>query len=123
MFDGYLLVAETGGRTAVFGPWFGRRGDNGVFTAEVVDDDFQSQQGSLNVSVFHKNSEDTGDGTLAGTAMKLSQAERKATTVDGLKELVRYKFELANDDAGSSAQVHAIFRMLAPSWFDSATVS
>ncbi len=76
------------------------------------------------VELFTKNSEDSGDGQNAdssGTPQSITASSAGRTTAEwlaagtiSLLELVRYRFRVT----GSNAFDWALFRMLAPVWFD-----
>jgi hypothetical protein len=65
----------------------------------------------LSTSLLMKNSEDTGDGVIKGTALETTAVGRDSKEFTGLDELVRYKFEMSAGD-------RVMFRMLSPVWFD-----
>ncbi len=120
MFESQLLFGAGGDGAEVFSPWFPRQGDNAICTLEVV----RISGASIQVELFTKNSEDTGDGALVTPASGTGDITR--TTVGresnewegGLEELVRYKFTVAD-----ATTKWVLFRMLPPVWFDSADAS
>jgi len=119
MFDAQLLFpgASPGTGIKVYSPWFPRQGDSLRATAELV----HVNGATLKVTVFSKNTEDTGDGTNADAGTTITLAAAGRTTAEWtsgtatLKELVRYRFEVT----GTLVSDWVLFRMLAPVWFDS----
>lgn len=116
MFDAQMLIT-TGTDYSVFSPWMPRGGDNLRATLEVVK---RGSSATVTVRVFTKNSEDTGDGadadsamTLAGGAAGRYVAEWASNSSKGAKEMVRYKFTVS----GAAAD-WTLFRMLPATWFD-----
>ncbi len=97
---------------SVFSPWMPRQGDDLRVTAELVD----KATANLEVRVFHKNREDTTNGTDAdaSTTITLSSVGRADAEWTGLEELVRYKFT----STGTTASHYVLFRILSPVWFD-----
>lgn len=103
MFDAQTITLQGTGSanpsTVLYSPWFPRGGDYGIFTLEVAKMSDTSSTFSLKVEFFHKNTSDTGDGsvipsndiTIAGNASSF-RASKDVTA--GFKELVRYKFTL-----------------------------
>jgi len=72
----------------VWGVWIPRRGDNAVFTMEVV----ANFGALLTAELFEKNYNETGDGTTSGLTMEFDQRpERLSITKLGAKELVRFR--------------------------------
>ena len=66
MIDAQTLVttAPSGGSSVtMFSPWFQRGGDVATFTAEVAAIAGTSTGATLTVRAFHKNADETGDGT------------------------------------------------------------
>jgi hypothetical protein len=67
------------------------------------------------VKVFHKNTEDPGPGSeKTGTWTTISGNFEEAK-FEGLKEMVRFKF--------SASSSWVLFRMLQPTWFDTAEIT
>ena len=119
MLLGSLLLAGTtpplDGTT--FTPWMPRLADNAIFTYEVVR--FYKTAGPppptfnpFDVKIFHKNSEDLGEGEDAGATWVQSDNIHR-TTLTGLKELVRYRIHCDTVDVGG------VYRILEPTWFNS----
>ncbi len=127
MFAAQTLMTES--LVEVYSPWFPRGGDHARFTVDVVSMG-QSGGGSPEVTVraWTKNTEETGDGanadatvSIVRTATGRTTAEWLSTSTAGLKELVRYKFTVANtSDMGRG---WALFRMLPPVWFNAEAVT
>lgn len=117
MFEAQLLYGSgsvTPTNTVVYSPWFSRRADNALFTLDVV---AISASASITVRAFHKNTEDTGDGTLVGTIATRTTSGRTTTSIAGLKEQVRYEYSV-----GSGTSKWVMFRMLAPAWYEDVRV-
>jgi hypothetical protein len=116
MFEAQLLHGASDPFVIVYSPWFPRGGDNARFTLEIVAVGNVSGSVALQVDIYHKNSEDTGDGGVHTSNLfsgLTSAAGRSTQEVEALKELVRYRYVVKD---GSSDWV--LFRMLPPVWFD-----
>lgn len=121
MFEAQLLVTNSGSYS-VFSPWMARGGDGMLVTVDVAE---VSGGPTLDIEVFTKNTEDTGEGENAKTTgtQKISVDTTGSASDDWvsgvadveLKELVRYKFTLTSSE---SAGEWILFRMLSPVWFD-----
>lgn len=121
MFEAQILMKGC----TVYSPWFPRQADSVRITAELI----ARSGATLKVELFTKNKEDVGDGTNADSAgsptnITLSSAGRATTewlsrSTIGLKEIVRFKFTVT----GTYDYDWALFRMLAPVWFDSVSTS
>lgn len=98
---------------SVFSPWMARGGDNAIFTADVAGLD--GVDSWLEVTAFTKNTEDPGDGTALVTGIKGDSIGRTNVEYLGLKELVRYQFQV-NERSGDGSR--SLFRMLTPVWFN-----
>ena len=116
MFEAQLLIS-TGTDYVLYGPWVQRGGDNVRATVDVVAKD----TASVTISLFTKNTEDTGDGTdadntvtLSGSSVGRTTAEWRSSSTKGPKELVRYRYTVSG-----TAGKWILFRMLAPIWWDS----
>lgn len=106
MIDARLLMAGS----AVYTPWVPRGGDNLRATLDVVD---LGTSGEITVSVWTKNSEDTGDGSDANGSVSITRSSVGRTTQEwegDAKEWVRYKIVVNGN--------WVLFRMLEPVWFD-----
>ena len=105
-----FLAQHMPGGGGLYSPWMGRQGDNIIVTIERIASDFQ-----LSVEVFHKNSDETGNGTKLGlTALDASSNGVFSKEFNDVKELVRYKYVPRSSDSRDLA----FFRMLEPVWFD-----
>ena len=115
MFQGQILM----GGTAVYSPWFERKGDNVIFTYDLI-----AKNGSdLLVTVFEKNHDQTAgeqvqNPSSPSTPFTVNTVGQASNDHENLKEMVRYKFE----PSSSNASHWVLFRVLSPSWFDSAKV-
>ena len=115
MFEAQLLRANANSSTLVYSPWMPRGADSAILTVDLVALDSGSK---VTVEVFHKNSEDTGDGTLfSGVSAVRNSKGRTSSTWAGLKELVRYRFTCNSELEDTASWI--LFRMLPPVWFDS----
>ncbi len=118
MFDSQLLITKSdGSAVSVFSPWVSRGGDYVLATLDLVQTNMGSLLGALDVRVFHKNSQDSGDGSQVGSTPISRDTPGRTTTEFGpVKELVRYKFTISA--IGMEATGWALFRILSPVWFD-----
>jgi hypothetical protein len=112
MFEGQLLFKGT----SVYSPWFPRRGDILRATGELIK---ATTNGTLEIHVFTKNSEETTNGDDANVSTHIDftagDVAKSATWGPGeLEEMVRYKFIAS----GSADTDWVVFRMLPPSWSD-----
>lgn len=106
------------------GDWIPRQADNIILFAEEIDISNTSGTVTLTIQLYHKNTDEVGDGTSVGSPIVLdgSSPKFKSTQVEGLKELVRVAV-LAVGDADASyvfGWIH--YRILSPIWYDSASV-
>lgn len=109
MHIGHTLLSDT----KVFSPWFPREADNAVFSYEQI----KLTGDAFNVKVYHKNTEDTGDGSDTGVSFsQIGSTDIYSTTATGLKELIRFSVEVTGDWSGGSKFV--VYRMLAPTWYN-----
>ncbi|MBK8977630.1 MAG: hypothetical protein IPM29_17105 [Planctomycetes bacterium] len=115
MFDAQLMITESDGASvSLYSPWMNREGDRVLATLDLVE---LHPDGRLQVSVYHKSAEDSGDGDPAsGTAITRTSAGRTTSEFGPLKEFVRYKFTCESD--GEGTQAWTLFRMLRLAWFD-----
>jgi len=90
----------------VFSPWLSREADNAIFSYEIIK---SGGTPTFTVTVWHKNEEDTGEGdSLTATFSEIvSGSGIYAATVTGLKELVRFEY-----DVTGSPGDYILFRML-----------
>ena len=88
-----------------------RRGaDNGIFAYEEI----AASGGSLQVKIFHKNSEEAGPGSeVASIFGQIATSGVFQAEVSALKELVRY--QVIATGSGSS---WVLYRTLGTSWYD-----
>ena len=119
MFEGQFVSAKSASYS-LYSPWMGRGGNGLRATLDLIENESGCE---IMVEVYTKDSEDSGAGSNAdsgGTVfIKRNSAGRSTVewlgTTSGavqLKEMVRYKFTVT-DGTG-----WALFRMLAPVWFD-----
>jgi len=120
----------------VLSPWFPREADNAIFSWEKIQD---SGSVGLTVTVWHKTTEETGEGTqITGSWSTDGDISYKKFT--GLRELVRFEYTASApgsvvqgtvlEPGGAGAEVNVPiaaadigwvkFRMLAPTWFNTA---
>lgn len=111
----YLMTKESEGGRPVFSPWQQRGGDKIIYTIDIV----EAVGATILVELFHKNSEDTGDGTSTGSSIGptavLDRTFKEFT--GGLKELFRYKMTVFASTGGELGWV--LSRMLPAVQFDS----
>lgn len=110
-----LLAHSEGESMSVFTDWMPRGGDRAVFTAELI----TVIGATMTVTVFHKNSEETGPGTSAGPVVSsTSTLGLHPAEIGPLKEMVRYEITVTS----SSGLGAILYRMHSPTWFDVARV-
>lgn len=135
MYTGHFLM----GGANILSPWFSREADNAIFSWEQI----QTMGGvTLAVTVWHKNTEEIGQGTGITGAWNTDGAI-SYKEFSGLKELVRFEFSastfsnnvvgVVQNPGGTGADVNTLlsetdigwimFRMLAPTWFNAANAS
>lgn len=109
-----IVALDTSG-TVYYTPWFPKGADNGVFTMEKTIDNLATAP--VSVTVYTKNAEDEGSapGSAVGTFSTLSGAFHEVNCT-GLKDLVRFVLNFRASAAGQGA----VFRFLAPTWYDTA---
>jgi hypothetical protein len=114
MHLGRLLCGDQGA-VRVRTDWMARGADNAVMTVELI----QAIAADLSVVVVHKNAEETGPGTSAGTLVALtSTLGLHSQTFTGLKDLVCFEVEVEENAGGSMGGV--LYRFLPSTWFDTA---
>lgn len=108
-----MIIGQTVFGGTYFSPWFPRRGDAAVFSAEVI---ALAASGTLQMGVQTKNSEDVdtapsgaSSGTL-GVTNAIVGTTVGTVSVVGMKELVRFFYLVS----GTTQWVH--FRVLPPAW-------
>jgi hypothetical protein len=111
-----MIIGQTlhAGTTA-YSPWFGRGGDVGEFTCEIID---TTANVNVAITIETKNSEDIDSAAVppsSGATFSAISAGLKKTSALGFKELVRFKYTISFDTGGSIVDyVH--LRMLYPQW-------
>jgi hypothetical protein len=122
MLDAKVLatVLDEGLPVEVWGVWIPRRGDNAIFSMEVV----YNYGTMVTAELFMKDYDDAGDGSATGQSFAFDVATgRQSITQLGAKELVRVKMTLNRGDGLSVDDVGVIlFRFLEPVWFESVKV-
>lgn len=109
---------------SVLGGWMNRQADNARFSFQVIDyGGAASPTVTITIRVYHKNADETGDGTLITsptitfTAGTDANGAVKVDTWSGLKELVRFEYVV------TGTQGHWVhFQHLAPVWFNTPNV-
>lgn len=119
MMDAKVLAtsSKAGDSYVVWGVWIPRRGDNVIFTVEVV----ANFGTTFSVQLFEKNYDEPGDGSdaLVGTAFPETTGRLSFTKL-GAKELIRVRLEVANV-SGSVPDGDVgllLYRFLQPVWFE-----
>jgi hypothetical protein len=125
MFDSQTILAASTAATVLYSPWFPRGGDHAIFGLEVQGWSESNAGTKLKIEVFHKKREDSGDGAIAGVSgtdhitIESDDSTPWRSTRDwgsvGFYDLVRFKITFT----ANSATQWAIFRILAPIWYDS----
>jgi hypothetical protein len=121
----------------VYSDWFPRQGDDMILRVELIDQSSSGTSLDVDVAVFTKNTEDTGDGaavTAASPSINSVTMEAVSSPADqaaliktiyvqsdanGLKELVRVKCSASNGNAGDWLEL----RIHAPIFFNGAEVT
>lgn len=123
----WIVGSNASGVTPVeiYSPWFPRGADNAIFTMEVIADvnPAGTNKLGLDVDVFEKNTEDVGDGAVvSGSTFSTMNTVGfyKTPVIEGLKELVRFKYSFAPTGTGVIVAA-ALYRMLPPTWFSDAS--
>lgn len=93
MLIGQSLLTGTSDPTFTYYSAWGSRGANaGVFVMEVL---FASGSFDLDIAIEHKNTEDADSAAAtAATFTTITSTGTFTQSASGLKELVRYKYEL-----------------------------
>jgi hypothetical protein len=118
MFDLQLLYVNRDGYS-LYSPWMERQGD---LMALILSMDQFLGAPTLKLDVFHKNSDETGDGTATGATITVAASVVPGSTIaSGLKELVRYKFTVLPSTESGTDGDWCLFRVLDPTWFDAAS--
>lgn len=117
MHIGRQLLTPDSSSRSVFSEWMPRGGDSAVFPSELI----TVFAADFTVEVYHKNSEETGSGSLVGTIVSGQTAVGQSrATIGSLKELVRYRVTVTGAGTGTASTGAVLYRMLAPTWFDKA---
>lgn len=113
MIDATLLFAGT----VVYSPWFPRQADMLRVTAECV----AVNNTSLEIELYTKNPEDTGDGlavdvnvSITLSAAGRSTAEWKTVNEPGVEQLLRFRYTVGTE----ASNEWILFRLLPAVWFD-----
>jgi hypothetical protein len=102
--------------TVVYTPWFARQGDDITSVFEVIAIT-PNNQAKLEVELFHKNTNETGQGSSAGTGSSLTAVDVASFHNDTLKMLLRYKVTLTHGTSPDTDHVFFChFRILEPSF-------
>lgn len=116
MIDATLLFDGS----TVYSPWFPRQADMLRVVAECV----ALNGAALTITLYTKNSDETGDGANVDTAVSITlntigrnaPAEwRTISGQEGVQQLLRFRYEIA----GGSPNDWILFRLLPAVWFDS----
>jgi hypothetical protein len=121
MIDAKVLATGPRGSDpiTVWGVWIPRRGDNTIFTLEVVG----NYSTLLTAELFQKDYADPGDGTSASASTSFnSSTGRQSFTKLGCKEVVRVKLTLEPAGVQSGEVGLVLFRFLQPVWFEAVKV-
>ena len=114
MIDATFLFAGT----VVYSPWFPRQADMLRVTAECV----AVNNTSLEIELYTKNQEDTGDGepvddTVSITLSAAGRSTAEWKTVggkEGVQQLLRFRYTVGTDPTNE----WILFRLLPAVWFD-----
>lgn len=110
MHTGHTLLSDT----KVFSSWFPREADNAVFSYQQIK---LTDGAGFTVKVYHKNTEETGDGTdTTASFSEIGSTGIFTAPVTGLKELIRFSYEVTGD--WSTGKKYVVYRMLAPTWYN-----
>ena len=124
MFTGTQLLCLGTGAKTYDTPWFPASAENAYFTYEIIQSNFGtgSPAGSLVIKVYTKNREDSGSEG-PGSPYTFSQIGSTAfyeAHCTGLLELVRFEIILTAGATPPTGQEGVCYRILAPTWYDSA---
>lgn len=123
MIDGKILAtraSDEDGPLEVWGVWIPRKGDNLLFTLEVV----KNYHTTLTAEMFERNYDEVGDGLFAGESVQFKAEEgRQSFTKLGAKEIVRIKLTIERYESLPKGEVGLVlFRFLQPVWFEAVKV-
>jgi hypothetical protein len=100
--------------TVVYTPWFSRLGDDVTSVFEVVAIN-PGEEAKLEVELYHKNANETGQGSSVGTGGSLTSVDVQDFHNDTLKMLLRYRVTLTDGPNAVSDQIlYCHFRILLP---------
>ncbi len=102
--------------------WPARAADNVILFAEEIDISAADNTVSLTIQLYHKDIDDSGDGTAVGSPITLDGgvSKFKFTQIQGLKQLVRLRLSALIDPSGGADLGWVHHRILAPVWYDTA---
>jgi hypothetical protein len=107
---GEWILCDGSTQVELWTPWFTRAATNAVFTYEEI---VVVGSVTLSVAVFHRNSDEVGNGSSAGSSWTTA-GQFSYANVTNLKEMVRFKVILT-PEFGAGA---VCFRFLPPTWYD-----
>jgi hypothetical protein len=115
----YIITKSKQPGITIYSPWFPRRGDRIRYTIDIVD----AIGAQITVKLFHKDTEDAGDGTDTTSAIGPTSTIGRSGVefTRGLLELVRYQFVVTSDETNVPGYI--CFRMLPPVWFDAVSTT
>lgn len=102
---------------AIYSDWMPRQADNAIFHAELVT---VLSTGNLSIDVYHKDEDETGDGTSAGSFATMYAAGDASKAINGLKQLVRYKVSVDAEVPVGAPLQGVLYRIKEPTWSDTA---
>ena len=123
MIDGKILatrMSEEEGPLEVWGVWMPRKGDNLLFTMEVV----KNYHTTLTAELYERNYDEVGDGVSTGDSVQFKAEEgRQSFTKIGAKEIVRIKLTIERSESLPRSEAGLVlFRFLHPVWFEAVKV-
>jgi len=99
---------------SVYSPWMKRGGNNIRVTVDLISNTAGTE---VQVELYHKKSEDAGDGSpVDANVLTTSTVGQSVQAWSGLEDMVRYK--ITSDKSGGSSSDFVLFRMLSPIWFE-----
>ena len=107
MHIGEIIVTGTD----VFTPWFTRQAENAIFTYERIQ--IFGSGDAVDVSLYQKNTEDQGVGTLLSGTWTGS-GNLFTRRIEGLQEMFRFRIK------GLTGGIAVLFRFLDTTWYDTA---
>ncbi|MHC4516217.1 MAG: hypothetical protein ACYS5W_21315 [Planctomycetota bacterium] len=122
MHIGHTIIqddnGEAGGSTVLFSPWFPREADYAVFSYEQIA--LKGSGTAFEVLVYHKNTEDTGEGATSGASFSSLSDNIYTSSKVAYKELIRFRYEVKDGNYNDGGVCFVIYRMLAPTWYNAA---